>query len=142
VEITCRVYKPRRARESPLYRLVEQCLEDLLRLWPQRFARTHGPPLRGIFRKRRELLLNLVQCAAEAVAECVRRGVGADTRPGIVVSIATGGNRVQWHPQGHRDAVMKLLRERLLDGSAPDFRQAARPRRRAGFCLTTFIRGG
>jgi hypothetical protein len=43
VEITCRVYKPRRPRESPLFRLVEQHLEELLRVWPQRFARTHGP---------------------------------------------------------------------------------------------------
>jgi hypothetical protein len=33
VEITCRVYKPRQPRESPLYRLVEQHLEDLLRVW-------------------------------------------------------------------------------------------------------------
>jgi hypothetical protein len=32
-----------RARESPLYRLVEQHLEELLHLWSQRFARTHGP---------------------------------------------------------------------------------------------------
>jgi hypothetical protein len=32
VEITCRVYKPRRPRESPLYRLVEQHLEELLRV--------------------------------------------------------------------------------------------------------------
>ncbi len=43
MEITCRVYRPRRARDTPLFRLVEQHLEDLLRLWPQRFARTHGP---------------------------------------------------------------------------------------------------
>jgi hypothetical protein len=28
VEITCRVYRPRRPRESPLFRLVEQHLED------------------------------------------------------------------------------------------------------------------
>ena len=42
MEISCRVYKPRRAHESPLYRLVEQHLEGPLRLWPQRFARTHG----------------------------------------------------------------------------------------------------
>ena len=40
---------------------------------------------------RRDLLLDLAQCAAEAVTEYVRRGVGADTRPGIVVSIATSG---------------------------------------------------
>jgi hypothetical protein len=39
----CRVYKPRRPRESPLYRLVERHLEELLRVWPERFARRHGP---------------------------------------------------------------------------------------------------
>jgi hypothetical protein len=90
--------------------------------------------LRGIFRKRRELLLDLSQCAAEAVAEYVRQQLGADTRPGIVVSIATAGDLVQWHPHAHLlatdggfsegafhplpswdgEAVMKLFRERLL----------------------------
>jgi hypothetical protein len=45
--------------------------------------------LRGIFRKRRELLLDLSQCGAEALAEYMRTRVGPDTRPGIVVSIAT-----------------------------------------------------
>jgi hypothetical protein len=40
VEISCRIYKPRRARESPLYRLVEQHLEELLRVWPARFGST------------------------------------------------------------------------------------------------------
>ena len=48
--------------------------------------------LRGIFRKRRELLLDLSQCGAEALAEDMRREVGADKRPGIVVSIATAGD--------------------------------------------------
>jgi len=215
VEISCRVYKPRRVRESPLFRLVEQHLEELLRVWPARFARQHGPLrpvvervlrgfmrcglvehgfarlwcptcrtsvlcpfscrgrsfcpscekkrqllwaewlqkevlapvphrhvvltmprlLRGIFRRRRALLLDLSQCAAEAVAEYVRRQVGADTRPGIVVSIATSSDLVQWHPHGHLlltdggfsddgafhplpawdgEALMKLFRERLL----------------------------
>jgi hypothetical protein len=91
--------------------------------------------LRGIFRKRRELLLDLSQCAAEAMAEYVRRQLGTDTRPGIVVSIATAGDLVQWHPHGHLlltdggftedgafhplsdwngKAVMRLFRERLL----------------------------
>ena len=91
--------------------------------------------LRGIFRKRRELLLDLSQCAAEALAEYMRIRVGPDTRPGIVVSIATSGDLLQWHPHGHilvtegafsddgafhpletwdADAVMKLFRERLL----------------------------
>jgi len=42
VEITCRIYKPRRARESPLYRLVEQHLDELLRAWPTRFVGNTG----------------------------------------------------------------------------------------------------
>jgi len=230
------VYRPRRARESPLFRLVEQHLEEFLRVYPSRFAKAHGPLravvervlrgflkcglaehgfaraecqtcrasyllpfscrgrnfcpscekkkqllwaewlqkevlepvphrhvvltmprlLRGIFRnarsefgrsssiaiaspslgrKRRELLLDLSQCGAEALAEYMRRQVGADARPGIVVSIASAGDRLQWHPHGHilmtdgafaddgafhplatwdGDAVMKLFRERLL----------------------------
>jgi Transposase zinc-binding domain len=215
VEISCRVYKPRRARESPLFRLVEQHLEELLRVWPTRFAQQHGPLrpvvervlrgfmrcglvehgfarlwcgtcrtsvlcpfscrgrsfcpscekkrqllwaewlqkevlapvphrhvvltmprlLRGIFRKRRELLLDLSQCAAEAVAEYVRRRLGQDGRPGIVVAVATAGDLVQWHPHAHllltdgafsndgafhalenwdAEAVMKLFRERCV----------------------------
>jgi hypothetical protein len=236
VEICARVYRPRRARESPLFRLVEQHLEEFLRVYPARFAKAHGPLrsvvervlrgfltcglvehgfarlwcgtcrtsvlcpfscrgrsfcpscekkkqllwaewlqkevlepvphrhvvltmprlLRGIFRnarsefgrsssiaiasrslgrKRRELLLDLSQCAAEALAEYMRIRVGPDTRPGIVVSIATSGDLLQWHPHGHilvtegafsddgafhpletwdADAVMKLFRERLL----------------------------
>ena len=215
MEISCRIYKPRRARESPLFRLVEQHLEELLCVWPERFARQHGPLrpvvervlrgfmrcglvehgfarlwcptcrtsvlcpfscrgrsfcpscekkrqlvwaewlqkevlaavphrhvvltmprlLRGIFRKRRELLLDLSQCAAETIAEHVSRRLGQDCRPGIVVAIATAGDLVQWHPHGHllvtdggftsdgafhplegwdAEAVMKLFRERLL----------------------------
>jgi hypothetical protein len=91
--------------------------------------------LRGIFRRRRELLGDLAQCRAEALNEYLRRQLGANTRPGIVVSIATSGDLVQWHPHGHLlvsdgafsddgrfhplatwdgEAVMKLFRERLL----------------------------
>jgi len=66
----------------------------------------------------------------------VLRGfIGPDCRPGIVVSVATAGDLVQWHPHGHllltdgafsndgafhalenwdAEAVMKLFRERLL----------------------------
>ena len=43
MEITCRVYKPRRARESPLFRLVEQHIEEFLRVHLEWFAKTHGP---------------------------------------------------------------------------------------------------
>ena len=215
MEITCRVYRPRRARESPLFRLVEQHLEEFLRVYEERFAKVHGPLrpvvervlrafltcglverglarawcetcrlsylipyscrgrsfcpscekkrsmlwaewlqkevlapvphrhvvmtmprlLRGIFRKRRELLLDLSQCGAEALAEYMRREVGADKRPGIVVSIATAGDLLQWHVHLHvlatdgtfsdegtfhplatwdKEALMRLFRERLL----------------------------
>ena len=54
--------------------------------------------VRGIFRKRREFLHDLSQSAAEAVAEYVRRQVGADTRPGIVVSIASAGDLLHGIP--------------------------------------------
>ena len=56
MEITCRVYKPRRPRESPLFRLVDQHLEELLRVWPRRFARTHGPLRPVVERVLREFL--------------------------------------------------------------------------------------
>jgi hypothetical protein len=42
VEISYRVYRPRRPRESPLFRLVERHLEELLRVWPKRSLRQHG----------------------------------------------------------------------------------------------------
>jgi hypothetical protein len=51
--------------------------------------------LRGIFRKRRELLLDPAQCCAEALSAYMRREVGSGTRPGIVVSIATAGDLMQ-----------------------------------------------
>jgi hypothetical protein len=37
------VYRPRRSRESPLFRLVEQHREEFLRVYPERFAKQHGP---------------------------------------------------------------------------------------------------
>jgi hypothetical protein len=91
--------------------------------------------LRGIFRKRRELLLDLAQCCAEALSEYMRTEIGSGTRTGIMGSIATSGDLMQWHPHGHLlvtdgafadagafrpvkgwngDAVMKLFRECLL----------------------------
>jgi hypothetical protein len=181
VEITCRVYRPRKPRESPLFQLVERHLEELLRLWPSRFTRPHGPLrpvvkrvlreflrcgllehafarlwcaecrrsvlvafscrgrsfcpscekkrqllwaewlcedvlakvahrhvvltiprlLRPLFRRRRELLTELGRAAAEATSELVCRSLGDDARPGVVVSIATAGDLVQWHPHVH-----------------------------------------
>ena len=91
--------------------------------------------LRPLFRRRRELLTELGRAAAEAVSELVRRSLGDDASPGVVVSIATAGDLVQWHPHLHLltsdggktadgswqrlpewDAalLMSLFRERLL----------------------------
>jgi len=56
VEITCRVYRPRRPRESPLFRLVEQHLEELLRVWPTHFVRQHGSLRPVVERVLREFL--------------------------------------------------------------------------------------
>jgi hypothetical protein len=84
----------------------------------------------------RELLDELALAAAEALTQAIREGVGEDVRPGLVVSIATAGDLVQWHPHGHlittdgglspdgsfqpmpawdAEKLMKLFRQRLLD---------------------------
>jgi hypothetical protein len=57
--------------------------------------------LRPLFRRRRELLTELARAAAEAVNEFVRRSLGGEARPGMVVSIATAGDLLQWHPHLH-----------------------------------------
>ena len=89
-----------------------------------------------VFLKRRELLLDLAQSGAEAIAEYIRQELGVC--PGIVVSVATAGDMVQWHPHLHilltdggfsdgafwalsawdGQAVMRLLRERLHNTQA------------------------
>jgi len=102
------------------------------RLALPRFARKHGQ-LRPVVE--RVLRGFLSQCAAEALAEYVRRRLGPACRPGIVVSTSTVGDLVQWHPHPHllttdgafsndgafhpleswdAETVMKLFRERLL----------------------------
>ena len=74
--------------------------EEVLEPVPHRHVVFTMPRLlRGIFRKRRELPLELSQCGAEALGEYVRRELGADVRPGIVVSVATSGDLLQWHPR-------------------------------------------
>ena len=55
--------------------------------------------LRPLLRRQRELLTELGRAAAEATSELVRRGVSDHARPGIVVSIATAGDLLQWHPR-------------------------------------------
>jgi hypothetical protein len=114
----------------------ERLREEVLEPVPHRHVVLTMPRLlRGIFRKRRALLLDLSQCSAEAIAEHMRREVAANARPGIVVSVATSGDLVQWHPHGHLlvtdgafsddgafhplaawdgEALMRLFREWLL----------------------------
>ncbi len=139
MEITCRVYRPRRARESPLFRLVERgfarawcstcrksylipyscrgrsfcpsCEKKRSLLWaewlhqevlepvPHRHVVMTIPRLlRPLLRRRRELLRDLARCASDALGAYVRSGLSEDVRPGIVVSIATAGDILQWHP--------------------------------------------
>jgi hypothetical protein len=57
--------------------------------------------LRPLFRRRRELLTELARAAAETTVELVRRKAGLDVRPGLVVSVATAGDLLQWHPHLH-----------------------------------------
>jgi hypothetical protein len=184
VEICLQVYRPRRPKQTPLYRLVSQHLEDFLRVYDERFAKRHGPLrpvvervlrefltcglpehgfarawcgkcrksylipyscrgrsfcpscekkrsllwaewlkqevlevvphrhvvvtiprlLRPLFRRRRELLRDLAQCASDALGAHVQEVLGRDVRPGTVVSIATAGDLVQWHP--HLDIMV------------------------------------
>ena len=57
--------------------------------------------LRPLFRKRRKLLGELALAGEEALTEAIGDGVGEDVRPGLVVSIASAGDLVQWHPHLH-----------------------------------------
>jgi hypothetical protein len=55
-----------------------------------------------LFRRRRELLGELARAGAEAVKEPIRHASGeSEARPGIVVSVATAGDLLQWHPHLH-----------------------------------------
>jgi Transposase zinc-binding domain/Putative transposase len=80
----------------------EWLCEEVLAAVPHRHVVLTIPRLlRPLLRRRRELLTELGRAAAEATSEFVCRGVGGDARPGVVVSIATAGDLVQWHPHVH-----------------------------------------
>ena len=71
--------------------------------------------LRPLFRRRRELLGELARAGAEAVKQLVRRtSATTEVRPGIVVSVATAGDLLQWHPHLH---LMTTDGGRVPDGS-------------------------
>jgi hypothetical protein len=54
--------------------------------------------LRPLFRRRRELLVELARAGAEASVELLRRSTGEHLRPGLVVSVATAGDLLQCTP--------------------------------------------
>lgn len=56
VEISCRVYRTKRSSDSLLLRLVGAHLEELLRVWPARFARRYAPLRAVVERVLREFL--------------------------------------------------------------------------------------
>jgi hypothetical protein len=72
--------------------------------------------LRPLFRRRRELLTELARAGAEAVQELVRLACGSEARAGIVVSVATAGDLLQWHPHLHLLAT-DAARPRVAPGS-------------------------
>jgi len=43
VEICTRIYRPRKPKKSPFFRLVSEHIEEFLRVYPERFAKEHGP---------------------------------------------------------------------------------------------------
>jgi len=101
-----------------------------------RRGRSHVQHVKGLAHRQGRRSADLDAAAlVRTRVEHMKRQVGADARPGIVVSIASAGNLLQWHPHGHLlvtdgafsddgafhpletwdgDAVMKLFRERLL----------------------------
>ena len=90
------------ARRSARCCLAEWLQQEVLEPVPHRHVVLTMPRLlRPTFRKRRELLLDLSQCGAEALAKYTRTQLGADVRPGLVVSIASSGDLLEWHPHTH-----------------------------------------
>ena len=76
--------------------------EELLAPVPHRHVVLTIPRLlRPLFRRRRDLLTELARAGAEATVELVRRAAGDGVRPGLVVSLATAGDLLQWHPHLH-----------------------------------------
>ena len=112
--------------------------EDLLAPVPHRHVVLTIPRLlRPLFRRRCELLSEVARAAAEATVELVQRTASRHVRPGLVVSVATAGDLLQWHPHLHLltsnggfatdgtfvsltqwDAtlLMSLFRERIVNG--------------------------
>jgi len=96
VEICARVCRPRRARESPLFRLVAQHLEEFLRAYEERFAKAHGP------------LRRVVELSAEVLVERLENQA-AFGQAGLVVLWLSVHNRV-YVPAGDSQGLEALVR--------------------------------
>ena len=76
--------------------------EELLAPVPHRHVVLTIPRLlRPLLRRRRGLLTELARAGAGATVELVRREAGQDARPGLIISLATAGDLLQWHPHLH-----------------------------------------
>jgi hypothetical protein len=76
--------------------------EEVLEAVPHRHVVVTIPRLlRPLFRRRRELLREGAQSGAEALCAFVGEHLAEDVRPGVVVSIATSGDLLQWPPHLH-----------------------------------------
>jgi hypothetical protein len=95
-EITCRACRPRRPRESPLFRLFEQYPEELQRVWPPRLVRQHGPLRPVVERALREFL----KCGLLEHG-FARLWCSKCRRPGLVASLSTAGDLLQCRPHLH-----------------------------------------
>jgi hypothetical protein len=123
VEITCRVYRPRDPRKTPLYGLLESLYERVKGAWEERFERSHGfwrglvdevveqvghaqwvftipKMLRVYFLHHRELLGALSLAAYETVKELMAAAAVEEKgfRPGMVSVVQTFGEGAKFHP--------------------------------------------
>ena len=94
------IYRPQRPRDSPLFQLVERHLEELLRVWPTRFARRHGPLRPVVERVLREFLRCGLLEHGFARIWCggCRRSVLVSDRPGAGSAGSSTGS-VPWSPR-------------------------------------------
>ena len=89
------LYRPRRVRDSALYRLAEEHLETFKQVYDDRFASRYG-----FWRADRTLLGDLARCAWGTVRDLYLAGLPKRTAvPGMVASVQTYGDLANWNPR-------------------------------------------
>jgi hypothetical protein len=84
--------------------LVEQHIDEFLLLAAvshRHVVFTIPRLLRPLFRRRRELLIELAHAAAAAIFTLMQESLGGGVQPGLVARLASAGDLVQWHPHLH-----------------------------------------